>query len=211
MNPDYDYRLTGLSYGGYPLNMQEKYKILYNVRYLDGYTFEVLDTYLELGMKKLFENGKLPLSSNLGVWIKIQDNSIGGRVAEFLLMNNCTTFDLMEIDSDDLIGDARCYLDIDVSNPPNYIQALLRPEQLISCQVVSDDNVDMFYKSEVIELIERSGLTYIEVLNKIAIEGNYGVYYSVTQHPIASYRFMTDDPTYPFEQDLYNLTRSDIT
>ena len=206
MNPDFDYRLNGLSYKGTPLTMREKYEILYKVRELDGYTFDVLSTYLELGMDKEYKEGKPLVADNLDLQLTFIDYMKNTEV-EFLLVAKETTFDLIEITTTVPLNTLREYTDISMLTPPKYIVDLLNPNLFISAKIMFDDNVDIFTYNELISIHKRSGLTFIEVLNKIAIEGTYGCYYKVTQHPITSYRLMLDDVDYPFDQDMTNLTR----
>lgn len=206
MNPDFDYRLNGLSYKGTPLTMREKYEILYKVRELDGYTFDVLSTYLELGMDKEYKEGKPLVADNLDLQLTFIDYMKNTEV-EFLLVAKETTFDLIEITTTVPLNTLREYTDISMLTPPKYIVDLLNPNLFISAKIMFDDNVDIFTYNELTSIHERSGLTFIEVLNKIAIEGTYGCYYRVTQHPITSYRLMLDDVDYPFDQDMTNLTR----
>ena len=206
MNPDFDYRLNGLSYKGTPLTMREKYEILYKVRELDGYTFDVLSTYLELGMDKEYKEGKPLVADNLDLQLTFIDYMKNTEV-EFLLVAKETTFDLIEITTTVPLNTLREYTDISMLTPPKYIVDLLNLNLFISAKIMFDDNVDIFTYNELISIHKRSGLTFIEVLNKIAIEGTYGCYYKVTQHPITSYRLMLDDVDYPFDQDMTNLTR----
>lgn len=207
MNPDFDFRLSGLSYKGVPLTMKEKYEILYKVKELDGYTFEVLQTYLEMGMNKEYGDGsKLLIADNLEILLTFIDYMKNTEV-EFLLVAKETTFDLIELTHTVPLNMLREYTDINVLTPPKYIVDLLNPDLFISAKITFDDNVDIFTYNELMSIYERSGLTFIEVLSKIAIEGTYGCYYRVTQHPITSYRLMLDDVDYPFNQDMNNLTR----